>query len=93
MDEHADAGDDDHHAGGKLVELDADVDGEVADGRPGEMRRFHVSLSSSSAMTKVASCGGDGNDRGEPGFFQDELVRRRDGEREEEEDPGEIHGR
>ena len=34
VDQHADAGDNDHHPGGKAVELDADLDREISNRRP-----------------------------------------------------------
>ena len=40
VDQRADAGDDDHHAGGKAVELDADLEIEIPDGRPVEGVNF-----------------------------------------------------
>ena len=90
MDQHADAGHHDHHAGRKSVQLDADVDGEVTNGRPWE--RHHTRrLEQQQRDHKSGDRGGGRNDRNQPGLFQDELVHRRDDEREEEEDPSEIH--
>ena len=92
VDQRADAGDDDHHAGGELVELDADLEVEVADGRPVEGSGSGSLPSRRKEMTSVATAEAVETSGTSGVLAQHELVHRGDDEREEEEDPGEVHG-
>ena len=87
MHQQADAGDDDHHAGGELVQGDADIDVEIADGRPREGKAVRFP-EQQDRDDKGRGGGGGGDPMRDPELAQEKLVRDGGQEREDEEEPG-----